>query len=273
MSGGAQPLCLGFCLGLRPGLRGVGRRSRRPGWGAASKIGRETHFALPLAFRLKWASRGRGDGPALGLPCPLSSSRPLARRPLSPWVCFLFFYPLAQREGRGREKTGEGKDPSSRAARFAAGAAWFRPSCPEEWGGARGGGNRFEFHRLFCVEADQRRARARIFQRVSNFFRKKYCKNFISPYNLGLSRVTKGLSRQAQARRFAAWQKRKKRDAVSSQKVLTKTKSEIRIRFFATQRARSSVGSECLATNQKVGGSNPSGRTTIYAANRAVGLR
>ena len=136
---------------LRAAAKDVGRRSPPPVWdcgmacaglGAARdgrggalapKFGRETHFAIRLALRLKCASRGRGDGPALGLPCPLSSFRPLARRPFSPWVCFLFFYPLAQREGGG------GKKIHRRAKRaLRSDAAWFRPSCSGEWGGARG---------------------------------------------------------------------------------------------------------------------------------------
>lgn len=265
MSGGAHPLCLGFRLGLRPGLRAA--RDGRGG-ALASKIGRETHFALRLAFRLNGDPEDGGDGPALGLPGALSSFRPLARRRVQPLGLFpLFFIRLRN------AKAGEGKDLLSRSARFGRAAHGFARLAPKNGSPLAAVENDLNFIDYFSPKRILGRRGREFFGVFPIFFKKKYCKNFISPYNPDLSRMTKGLARQAQARRFAAWQERKKRDAVSSKMVLTKTKSEIRIRFFATQCARSSVGSECLATNQKVGGSNPSGRTTIYAANRAVGLR
>ena len=161
MSGGAHPLCLGFRLGLRPGLRAA--RDGRGG-ALASKIGRETHFALRLALT-KWGSRGWRRWPCVGparraffFPPSCPSSRSVLGFVSS------FFYPLAQRETRG------GKRSFVALSALWAGGAWFRPPCSEEWVAARGGGKRFEFHRLFFSEADLRKERARILWRFSHFF-------------------------------------------------------------------------------------------------------
>ena len=237
---------------------GLGAAQDDRGGALASKIGRETHFALRFAFRLNGDPEDGGDGPALGLPGALSSFLPLARRRVQPLGLFPLFLSACATRKQGREKI------HRCAQRALGGRRMVSPALLRRMGrGSRRGKNDLNFIDYFASKR-LRGGRGREFFGVFPiFFFKKYCKNFISPYNLDLSRMTKGLARQAQARRFAAWQERKKRDAVSSKKVLTKTKSEIRIRFFATQRARSSVGSECLATNQKVGGSNPSGRTTI----------
>lgn len=85
-------------------MRGVGRACDGRVGALRQKSGARRILPSGSLSALNGHPEVGGDGPALGLPCPLSSFRFLARRPFSPWVCFLFFYPLAQREGRGREK-------------------------------------------------------------------------------------------------------------------------------------------------------------------------
>ena len=141
------------------------RRSRRPGWGARVKNRARDAFCPPACFSTKWGSRGWRRWPCVG-PARRAfffpPSCPSSRSALG--FVSSFFYPLAQRETRG------GKRSFVALSALWAGGAWFRPPCSEEWVAARGGGKRFEFHRLFFSEADLRKERARILWRFSHFF-------------------------------------------------------------------------------------------------------
>lgn len=166
MSGGAQPLC----LGLRHGLRGLG--AARDGRGGALRQKSGARRILPShSFS---ASNGHpevgGDGPALGLPCPLSSFRFLARRPFSPWLCFLFFIRLRN------AKAGEGKRSVIARSALCGGRRMVSPALLRKMGRRSRAGIRFEFHRLFAPKRIKKGRGREFFGVFPTFFKKSIAK-------------------------------------------------------------------------------------------------